>query len=393
MRLCLIEYGDVRDALTRMKAGAAETYRAQYYSLLYILGLRARSESISYINIGNDEPFDELIEGIRAIGFNLYAPGGEERMIQMLEDIKPTHIVLRSPLEFVLRWARENDCRVLPMLADSFSRPPISLKGFKQWRWTRGFVKSLNDPSVTLVANHNVAACRDLAQIGVAPDKIIPWDWPSVKTPADYETKALGDTPPYNVLYVGLMTPRKGVDDLIDAFAQNEWLSANVTLTLVGGGYKTFADQVEALGLEKVVTFTGTIANSEVMERMQKASIVAVPSRHDYPEGLPGTIYEALTVRTPLLLSDHPMFRPFFKDGDGVRVAPAKNPAALGDVLVSMLSDPGAYAALSQKTADAFEAISCPHAWADVIEHWLNDDAEGYLAQHRGAWAVTPAPA
>ena len=42
---------------------------------------------------------------------------------------------------------------------------------------------------------------------------------------------------------------------------------------------------------------------------MSAHDIVIVPSRHDYPEGLPMTIYEALAMRTPLVVSDHPMIK------------------------------------------------------------------------------------
>ena len=42
---------------------------------------------------------------------------------------------------------------------------------------------------------------------------------------------------------------------------------------------------------------------------MHAHDAVVVPSQHAYPEGLPMTIYDAYCSRSPLIASDHPMFR------------------------------------------------------------------------------------
>jgi len=41
---------------------------------------------------------------------------------------------------------------------------------------------------------------------------------------------------------------------------------------------------------------------------MRSADAIVIPSRHEYPEGLPLTIYEALAARTPIVASDHQCF-------------------------------------------------------------------------------------
>jgi glycosyltransferase involved in cell wall biosynthesis len=43
----------------------------------------------------------------------------------------------------------------------------------------------------------------------------------------------------------------------------------------------------------------GVIAAEPVLDEMRNSDAVVVPSRHDYSEGLPNTIFEALASRSP----------------------------------------------------------------------------------------------
>ena len=73
-------------------------------------------------------------------------------------------------------------------------------------------------------------------------------------------------------------------------------------LDLIGLGEEAaLRGRAEALGVEAEVAFWGRLGHAEVMEQMREHDAVVVPSRHDYPEGLPATLYEALCSRTPLV--------------------------------------------------------------------------------------------
>ena len=63
------------------------------------------------------------------------------------------------------------------------------------------------------------------------------------------------------------------------------------------------------LGITSQVNFLGTIPSDSVLQVMRNNTAVVVPSKHEYPEGLPNTIYEALASRSPLIISDHPAFK------------------------------------------------------------------------------------
>ena len=63
---------------------------------------------------------------------------------------------------------------------------------------------------------------------------------------------------------------------------------------------------------------------------MHAADAVLVYLRHAYGEGLPVTIYLGFASRTPLVVSDHPMFVAYLRDCEDVLVAPERAPEALG---------------------------------------------------------------
>ena len=61
------------------------------------------------------------------------------------------------------------------------------------------------------------------------------------------------------------------------------------------------------------------------LSALAAATLVCVPSRHEFPEGFPQTLTEALAARTPVVASDHPVFTRVLRDGEGVRYFPAGN--------------------------------------------------------------------
>lgn len=376
----------MRAALARLQRNEPETYRAQDYSLNYFRALNQRIDAFSAINLAAG-PFDETVDGIRVIGLRYLSPGGSSAFADALDMLQPTHLLVRAPFVPILKQGLDRNLSVLPLLADSFPRPTHPLKAARNWIREKKLAHVLNDPRISFVANHNIPACQDLAKIGVRPDKIVPWDWPSDRVPDDYAPKALPESKPFRLLYVGAISEAKGVADLIKAFEASPWLQAHATLDIVGNGeVDVMRAMIQSEASQNRITFVGPLPNPAVLERMHKASLVIVPSRACYPEGLPGTIYEALTVRTPLLLSDHPMFVRFLEANAGVRFFEGGNPESLAINAQRLLTSAADYRSLSEKTAAAFDSIHCPNLWHDVIENWLQGDRHGYLADRAGAW-------
>jgi glycosyltransferase involved in cell wall biosynthesis len=94
------------------------------------------------------------------------------------------------------------------------------------------------------------------------------------------------------LLFVGNLSERKGVTDLLQALGCAGFENLPFELVLAGGGdIAGYQAKAKALGLEKAVRFTGWSEQKEVAALMAKADLLILPS---YDEGLPLVILEAL---------------------------------------------------------------------------------------------------
>jgi glycosyltransferase involved in cell wall biosynthesis len=135
----------------------------------------------------------------------------------------------------------------------------------------------------------------------------------------------------------------------------------------------------ESLGLSKVANFLGVVPNKDIAAAMRTTDVVVIPSRHEYPEGLPLTIYEALAARTPIVASDHPMFRGTLVDNETAVIFPASDGSALASALTRLLHDPALYAKLSLKSESAWKSLQLPVTMGRLLEAWISEspaDAE-----------------
>ncbi len=118
------------------------------------------------------------------------------------------------------------------------------------------------------------------------------------------------------------------------------------------------------------VRFLGRVSNEEAFEHMRASTLVCVPSRHAYPEGMPLVLTEALASRTPVVASDHPVFRATFKPDEGVRFFPEGDSASLSDAVQELLTRPDLYARMSDLTAGAFGRVTASTFMSDLLERW-----------------------
>ena len=108
---------------------------------------------------------------------------------------------------------------------------------------------------------------------------------------------------------------------------------------------------------------------------MRSSHLVVIPSRTQYPEGLPCVFYEAFATRTPVICSTHPMFQGIVSEEAAVHV-PEKRPDALADAVVAVLGNPDLYCRMSVATQSAWHSFQCPVMWHELIEHWLGASPE-----------------
>ena len=192
---------------------------------------------------------------------------------------------------------------------------------------------------------------------------------------------------------MGHISEAKGVGDILHAMAALSPKFGEVTLQVAGGGdISQFTGMAERLRIAHRVAFLGLISHDAILKAMREADAVIVPSRHECPEGFPMTIYETLCSRTPLIASDHPMFRGNLTDGEDSLIFSAGNFEVLARRIEQAFSDPELYHRLSAGSAAAWKRLQLPVKWEDTVVRWLFDSPENrkWFSKHRLSSGIYP---
>jgi hypothetical protein len=381
MRLTIVQYaGDYREAFERFASGGKATYQAQRYSVDFVGSLAQRLEQVVVICAVCDAPYDVVLPNkVRAIGAGL-KPGFDPReLVPILARTAPDRLCLTTPIVPLLKWARRNEVRTITAMADYFRKGGPRTR-ISNWLTAR----ELNRPNVDWVGNHQIGACLSLLDIGVLADKVVPWDWPPSHRPIDYAPRERNPSQPLRLAYVGLVNEAKGVGDLLRALQKLKADGVEAFLTVIGRD-DGMAALANSFGLGANVRFAGLIPNEDVPAAMREADVVVIPSRHEYPEGLPLTIYEALAARTPIIASDHPMFLGPLTHEQSALIFPGANADALASAIRRLAEDPGLYAKLSANSEYAWQALQLPVSFGDLLRRWLSDSPSDreWLWEHR----------
>lgn len=124
------------------------------------------------------------------------------------------------------------------------------------------------------------------------------------------------------ILYVGsLGDERKGVPDVIRAFARLAREHPNVELRIVGAGRlrDDFERLVQGCGVGDRVVFAGFVRHEELWREYQAAHLFCHPSMtppSGDKEGIPGTIVEAMATGLPVVTTAHAGIPEMVLDGE-----------------------------------------------------------------------------
>lgn len=162
---------------------------------------------------------------------------------------------------------------------------------------------------------------------------------------------------PRRVLFVGNLSERKGVSDLLHALAQPALRGASLEVTLAGGGdvagYTAVARQ---LGVDGFVRFEGWVGQETVGRLMARADVLVLPS---YDEGLPLVILEALANRVAVVCTPVGEISSVLTDGrDALFVTPG-DVDGLAKALHTVLSQPGLMDELGRNGRALYEEQFC----------------------------------
>ncbi|MBQ9727079.1 MAG: glycosyltransferase [Kiritimatiellae bacterium] len=173
------------------------------------------------------------------------------------------------------------------------------------------------------------------------------------------------------VLYVGRLSPEKGVDVLLRAWALLAGESPGapgsapprpgpaLTCAIVGDGPERAALEALAaeLGVADSVRFLGALPREAALAELASASLLAFPSM--WYEQFAVTPLEAMALGVPVLASDVARAGTMLEDGVTGRFFRAGDPAALAAALRGLLADPATLRRMGEAARAAFEASDC----------------------------------
>lgn len=149
--------------------------------------------------------------------------------------------------------------------------------------------------------------------------------------------------PPFRILSVGRLVPKKGYDDVLVALKLLEKMGVDFQFDHIGSGEDK--DKIEALadalGLERRATFHGTLPHEQVIAfyRRSHAFVLACKTAPDGDrDGIPNVLVEAMAVGVPVVSTRHSAIPELVEDGVSGTLVPPGSPAALAGALKQVLN-------------------------------------------------------
>jgi glycosyltransferase involved in cell wall biosynthesis len=173
-----------------------------------------------------------------------------------------------------------------------------------------------------------------------------------------------GSGPP-RVLFVGLLTPRKGVLDLLAASRLLRERGVAHELCLLGGtpDEGPAAEAEIRAALDEHTRLLGTFPPEEMPARYADADVFCLPS---WWEAMPLSVLEAMAAGLPVVATDVGDVARAVLDGVTGRVVPSKDPEALAAALEPLLRDPDLRRAMGSagraRVTEAFSVAATAHA-------------------------------
>ena len=174
-----------------------------------------------------------------------------------------------------------------------------------------------------------------------------------------------------NILFLGRVERRKGLETLIQAIARLRDLQPR--LVVAGSGPRQRACRALARQLEINATWLGTLDEDELPRVYSAADVYCAPNLGGESFGL--VLLEAMAAGTPVVCSDLPSFRSVA--GDGALFAAPGKPGAFAAALRRVLSD----GATSARLEKAGQEVAARFDWGRVVED-VEKTYELALARH-----------
>lgn len=219
-------------------------------------------------------------------------------------------------------------------------------------------------------------------KISVKPNAFAAAGGEGAGLPATVERSGASAPDRLRVIYLGRLSPEKGVDILLRAWAM---LNKNgrdaptarplqvpggpgaaeprpgpaLTCVIIGDGPEraTLEGLANELGISSSVRFLGALPREEALRELAASDLLVFPSL--WFEQFAVAPLEAMALGVPVLVSDVARAGTMVEDGATGRLFPAGDPAALAASLRAILSDPVSLRRMGDAARAAFDASDC----------------------------------
>ena len=194
------------------------------------------------------------------------------------------------------------------------------------------------------------------------------------------------------LLFVGRVSPEKGVDVLLDAFNKVVGCYPEAQLKIVGsqslasiesaiamsddsqsdlasfysGTYFSHLQEKLSSSAANQVTFTGNVLNLKLLSHYQNADVFILPSVWDEPFGM--TLIEAMAVGVPVVATQVGGVKEIVKEGKTGLLVERGDASALAEAILHLLSDEDLRKAMGQAGRQRVVEL---FSWERIVENLL----------------------
>ena len=146
--------------------------------------------------------------------------------------------------------------------------------------------------------------------------------------------------PPPKIVYAGILIPRKGIHNLLKAFAECRTAHPEASLQIIGAPANAdyargLRRRTQQLDLVACVEFCEPISHTDLANRFAEARASVLPS---HSEGTPRVLLESQLVGTPVIATDVGGIPEIVREGETGFLVPADDDAALANALNRVLN-------------------------------------------------------
>jgi len=154
--------------------------------------------------------------------------------------------------------------------------------------------------------------------------------------------------PPYEILSVGRLVPKKGYDTLLEALSILQRTGLDYHFTHIGSGemQKELVSMIRALDLRQRVTLLGTLPHREVIKHYRRAHCFALASKvapNGDRDGIPNVLVEAMATGVPVVATQVSAIPELVEHNVTGVLVPPNDPGTLAAAIRDVLLHPEKY--------------------------------------------------